>query len=116
MKLGFMIHTGPYTFENTNTVLRLIRAALRKGHECSLFLFADGIINANKDIQSPGEKSVPEQLQELSARGVKVHICGECARYRGQKQDCIAEGSCHSGIGTLGEMIGSADRFLAFGL
>jgi tRNA 2-thiouridine synthesizing protein D len=115
MKLGFMINTAPYTFENTNTVLRLIRAALAKGHECSLFLFMDGIVNANKDMKSPGEKSIAEELTELAAQGVAISICGECAKYRGQKRDAVIEGARHAGIGALGEMIGKSDRFLAFG-
>jgi len=115
MKIGFLLNTGPYTFENTNTVVRLARAALKKGHQCSIFLFVDGVINASKDIVSPGETSIPEQLKELAAEGVTVRICGECAKYRGQKRDCIVEGSRQAGVGALAEIMGSSDRFLAFG-
>ena len=115
MKIGFLLNTGPYTFENTNTVIRLARAALKKGHECSIFLFVDGIINASKDIVSPGEKSIPEQFKELSAEGVTVRICGECAKYRGQTRDAVVEGSRQAGIGALAEIIANSDRFLTFG-
>jgi tRNA 2-thiouridine synthesizing protein D len=115
MKIGFLLNTGPYTFQNTNTVIRLARAALRKGHECSIFLYIDGVINANKDIVSPGEKGIADELKELAAEGVTIRICGECAKYRGQKRDGVVEGSRQAGIGALAEIMGNSDRFLAFG-
>ncbi len=115
MKIGFLLNTGPYTFENTNTVIRLARAALKKGHQCSIFLFVDGIINANKDILSPGETSISEHLKELAAEGVTIRICGECSKYRGQRRDGVVEGSRQAGVGALAEIMGSSDRFLVFG-
>jgi tRNA 2-thiouridine synthesizing protein D len=115
MRIGFLLNTGPYTFENTNTVVRLAQAALKKGHECSVFLYIDGIINANKDIVSPGEKSIAEEFKELAAEGVTIRICGECAKYRGQKRGGVVEGSRQAGIGALAEIMSNADRFLTFG-
>ncbi len=56
-KLAILLTTGPYTSQNTDTVIEIAKAAVKKGHEVlGIYLFVDGVLNANKDINSLSEE------------------------------------------------------------
>jgi tRNA 2-thiouridine synthesizing protein D len=115
MKLGILVTTAPYTFQNIDTAYHLAKAALDLGHEVLMFLYMDGVINANKNIRSPGERNVADMLRELAGLGVRIEACGECAKFRGIKRDQVVEGTRLTGISTLAEMVNESDRFVTLG-
>ncbi len=86
MKIGFLVLTAPYTFQNMDTALSLAEAALDKGHNAHIFLYMDGVINASNLIKPGNDRSIPDKMQKLIERGVKIVPCGVCCNYRGLRQ------------------------------
>jgi len=115
MNLGFMIQTGPYTFENIDTAYNLIKAAIKKGHSCSLFLYMDGSYNINKNIKPSGDRNIGEMMEELTSLGVEVVGCGVCMQYRGIKKSMIVSGATRGGLPRFGEMVKNSDRYISIG-
>lgn len=114
-KLGLMVTTGPYSFEDIDTAYYLANEALKKGYGVNIFLFMDGVIAVNKNIRSPGERSIPEMMKELGDRGARIVACGDCGQFRGLRRDVLVENTRMTGIATLGEMIEECERFVTLG-
>lgn len=116
MKLGVMVIDGPYQHQAADSALQFIRAARARGHEMvGVFLFADGVGNAQKFINPPGERNISQSFEELAAAGVPVVACTACAKFRGLKPDLKTEHIQLSGLGSLAEFVRKADRFVTFG-
>jgi len=115
MHVGFLVRTGPYTSQNIDTVYELSRRLLKKGHGVSLFLYEDGVINIDKDIQSPQERNIKDRMAELIEKGAVIRACGTCAKFRGQTTGDIIEGAKLTGLAALVEFINRCDRFISFG-
>jgi tRNA 2-thiouridine synthesizing protein D len=116
LKIGFLVNTTPYTFQNTTTAVSLIKAALKKGHSCDVFLFVDGVVNASGLIKSPGNVNVADEWGELVKQGVKVSLCGECAHFRGVAKGNLIEGAKVAGTMRLSQIASKADRFITLGI
>jgi tRNA 2-thiouridine synthesizing protein D len=115
VKLGMMVRTGPYSFENVDTAIRLLNAALDAGHQAVLFLYEDGVNNATRYMRPTGDRNIGEELGKLVERGAEVAVCGQCANYRGVRKEALIEGIKRAGLGQLGQMIGTCDRFFSLG-
>jgi tRNA 2-thiouridine synthesizing protein D len=117
-KLAILLTTGPYTSQNTDSVINIAKAALKKGHEVmGIYLFVDGVLNANKDIDSLSaeERNIARLLEELTAAGIPIFSCPVCANFRGIKdEDRLIEGAKFDGLGALSELVLDSDRFLVF--
>jgi sulfur relay (sulfurtransferase) complex TusBCD TusD component (DsrE family) len=115
-KIGFMVTAGPYSFQNIDTMYYLAHEALNSGYGVNVFLYMDGVIAINKNIKSPGERSIPEMMKELVDKGARIVACGDCAQFRGMRRDGLVEKTRMTGIATLGEMLEECDRFVTLGL
>lgn len=115
MKLGFMVQTSPYTFEGIDTAYNLIKAAVKKGHTCSLFLYMDGSYNINKNITPSNDRNIAGMMEELASLGVEVVGCGVCMQYRGVKKDMMVANVSRGGIPKFAEMANQADRYISIG-
>jgi len=115
MKLGIMVRTGPYSNENIDTALRLLNGALDAGHQAALFLYEDGVNNASNQMRPTGDRNIGEQVGALAKRGADVAICGQCGNYRGIGKDVLVEGAKRAGLGQLGQMVSTCDRFFSLG-
>ena len=115
MKLGIMVRTGPYSNQNIDTALRLLNAAMDGGHQAALFLFEDGVNNASVQMRPAGDRNIGEQVRALAGRGVDVAICGQCGNYRGVQKESLVEGVKRAGMGQLGQMVATCDRFFSLG-
>jgi tRNA 2-thiouridine synthesizing protein D len=115
MKLGIMVRTGPYSNENIDTAVRLLNVALDAGHRAALFLFEDGVNNASNQMRPAGDRNIGEQVRALAERGADVAVCGQCGNYRGINKDVLVEGVKRAGLGQLGQMVDTCDRFFALG-
>lgn len=116
VKIGFLVTSAPYSFQDIDTVYHLAKEALQKGHGVDIFLFMDAVIAVNKNIRSPGERSITEMMRELAAAGARIVACGDCAQFRGLRRDVLIDNARMTGIATLGEMIEECDRFVTLGL
>ena len=115
MKIGFVVMTAPYTFQNLDTVISIANAALDKGHQAQVFLYMDGVIAASNNIKSGQDRSLPAKMQDLIARGVKFTPCGVCCNYRGVKQSDSQPNIKHAGIAALGQLALECDRVVTMG-
>jgi sulfur relay (sulfurtransferase) complex TusBCD TusD component (DsrE family) len=115
MKLGIMVRTGPYSNQNIDTALRLLNAAMDTGYEAALFLFEDGVHNASSRMRPTGDRNIGEQVGALARRGADVAICGQCGNYRGLQKESLVDGVKRAGMGQLGQMVATCDRFFSLG-
>lgn len=115
MNIGFLLRTGPYSYENTDVVYHLSKSFLKKGNEVSIFFFEDGVINLVKDIKSSSERNLSAKMQELSDLEAVLSGCGACAKFRGIKKSGIIEGATLSGLATLSKFVRNSDRFITLG-
>ncbi len=116
MKITMMVQTGPYTFQNVDTVYELAMRALKRGHEAAIFLYLDAVWSMSSNIFTGKDRNIGERFKELAAKGAQVRGCGLCAKYRGLKREQVTENTRLAGTAVLGEMIATSDRFLNFGL
>ena len=116
MKIGVLVLEGPYQHEAPDTAYHFVKAALARGHEITgVFLYTDGVNNANRNVNPPGERNLAEMYAELASLGVEVVPCSACARFRGLGRDMLIEGVKLAGLGALVELLRQSDRFVTFG-
>lgn len=117
-KIAFLLMSSPYSFQNSDTVIKLAEAAIRKGHEVTgIYLYTDGVYNVVKDIEPSDDRdrNIPSLFKQLIEKGVPVVACPICAEYRGTMgQEKIIEGSKFDGLGALSEYVEDSDRILIF--
>jgi len=116
--LAILLTTGPYTSQNTDTVIAISKAAIKKGHKVlGIYLFMDGVLNTNKNIDSLSEeeRNIAKLLEELTAMGIKIFSCPVCCSFRGIKDEkLLIEGATFDGLGGLSELVLDSDKFLVF--
>ena len=116
MKIGIMVLEGPYQHQAADSAYQFTQAALARGHQIvGVFLFADGVHNANRFINPPGERNIGQRFEALAAQGIPVVACTACAKFRGLKPDIKSEHLQLSGLGALADYLRQADRFVTFG-
>jgi len=115
MKLKFMVRTGPYSYQNVDTVYHLAKRALKTGDDVFIFLYEEGTLNADKDIKSLEERNIADRIRELLNLGARIGICGTCAKFRGQTKNDVVEGAKYGGLALLVREMPQCDRFLSFG-
>jgi sulfur relay protein TusD/DsrE len=92
------------------------QAARARGHEIlGVFLFTDGVNNANQFISPPGERNIAQRFEQLGAEGIEVVACTACAKFRGMRPNIKVEHVRLSGLGSLAGYLQNADRFVTFG-
>ena len=115
MKITIQVMVQPYTHADLDTAIAIADAALDKGHEVGLFLFADAVL-ATHTVVKPirKDRNIPKILEDMIAeKGLKVDICGICMDYRGVTKETIIEGGSPSGLPELAELVASSDRFIS---
>jgi tRNA 2-thiouridine synthesizing protein D len=116
MKIGVLVMEGPYQHQAVDSAYHFIQAARARNHEIvGVFLFTDGVNNANRHISPPGERNINEMVDRLGADGIPVIACSACARFRGLRKEMTSDHIKASGLGSLAEFLGAADRFVTFG-
>ena len=115
MRIGFLVTTAPYTFQNMDTAIALMEASLDKGHTCDVFLYMDGVISASSNIKPGQDRSIPDKMKQLVEKGVRIASCGVCANYRGVKNTDYLPGIKLAGLAALGRMINDCDRVITLG-
>jgi len=116
MKIGVMVLEGPYQHQAADSAYHFVRAALARGHEIvGIFLFADGVNNANQFISPPGERNIATRFEDLARQGIEVVACTACAKFRGMRPNIKVEHVQLSGLGALAGYLQNADRFVTFG-
>jgi len=116
-KLLIVLFSPPWQSQNTDTVFELAKAAVEMGHEVTIFCDVDAVYNLIAKQILPGQSTPASKLAQLIEKGARVLACRESARLRGLdvKKESIP-GVVESSLGKLAELMGEADRVVAFGL
>jgi len=116
-KIGFLLTLGPYTYQNADTIINMVKASLDEGHEVvGVYLYVDGVYNVSNKIdpKSEEERNIAKLFEELAAKGVPVKVCPVCATYRGiEDESNLIEGAEFDGLGGLAEIFEAADKIVA---
>ncbi|HXQ91633.1 MAG TPA: DsrE family protein [Nitrososphaerales archaeon] len=112
--LGIMLFTTPYSSENTDTVMKIARSALNKGHDVTIFAYGDSVHGFTKGQKATGMPNAATQFQLLIDNGLKVELCGTCLNFRGIGNELIIKGAEPSSMRNLCKLIDDCDRFLTF--
>ena len=116
MRIGILILEGPYQHQAVDSAYQFAQAALARGHDIvGIFLYTDGVNNANKFINPPGERNISSRLNDLGEQGIEIVACTACAKFRGMRPNLKVEHVRLSGLGSLAGYLQQADRFVAFG-
>ncbi len=117
-KLAFVVQTEPYKFEAIDTMLNMIDAAKRAGHEIlGVFFFGSGVYSLQKHID-PGVtiRNLIDRLKEkLASEGVSLIGCTTWMSMDGLNNENRMEGAKVEGLGTLTEIATKADKLIVFG-
>jgi tRNA 2-thiouridine synthesizing protein D len=113
-KVAILLFTTPLQFQNSDTAIEFINAALEKGHEVTIIGMGDGVYNAAKFLIVEDMPSPVGRFKEMSEKGVKFVNCFPCCTARGLKPetDFIPSASIESTTTVL-EIMRDADRFFA---
>lgn len=118
MTIGILLKAGPYTRQASDTAFRFAEAAIRKGHTIeAVFLYNDGVTNATKLMDPPGDdRNIAARWSLLSQQhGVKILACIAGSKRRGINDDVLVEGSALAGLGALTDIAIRVDRLVTFG-
>ena len=92
MKMGVMVLEGPYQHQAADSAYHFVKAALARGHEIvGIFLYTDGVNNANKFISPPGERNISARFNELGEQGIPIIACTACSKFRGLRPNLTVE-------------------------
>ncbi len=99
-KLGILLSTSTSN-KNIETVIGLVRAAMRSSVRVYLYLIDDGV-----------ECIHDKRLLDLTKGGLKLYVCAYGAQKKGISPSDIAT---FGGLAVLSELANVCDRFVAFG-
>jgi len=118
MKLAILVKQGPHTRQSSASAYRFAQAALERGHRLvRVFFYNDGVYNANRLSEPPGDESdTVAQWSELAGNhGIDLVVCVAAALRRGVAEELLAGGFRIAGLGQLVEAAVEADRTVVFG-
>jgi len=114
LKITIQVMVPPYSYQDLDTALNIADAGLDKGHDVSIFLFADSVLSTFTQVKPIRmDRNIPERMQTLIAeQGLRVDICGICMDYRGVSPQEVIRGAKPSGLPELAALLASSDRFI----
>ncbi len=112
--LGFLLTTGPYQVQNSETLCKTAEAALDKGHAVKIFMYLDGVYNPIKYQKFPDLDTLPkDRVQTLVDKGAQIIACGICVNARGlENGKDYLEGVKVGGLPDFAEIVSEVDRLV----
>ncbi len=101
---------------NADFAVKLIEAAVNKGHEVYLWLSGNGVTLARKNQKEFKDYSHLEgKIKELIEKGVKIAACEACSEARGIHKEDLIEGIEFYSMDWFMAKVAEADRVLMIG-
>src|SRR3989337_3587304 len=107
MKIGFLLHKSP-EHQDAHTCKRLAEAFADVGHEVSIFLMEDGVLNL---VINHSPRGLSAGYDPLLERGVKIALCTYTTEIRGLKRDQFLKGGEFHIQYDLSKLVNGCDRF-----
>jgi len=114
LKITIQVMVPPYSYQDLDTALNIAEAGLDKGHDVSIFLFADSVLSTFTQVKPIRmDRNIPERMKAMIAeKGLRVDICGICMDYRGVLRENAIEGAEPSGLPELAALMAKSNRFI----
>ena len=115
-----MIHNthGKEDIERASLAFVVGNTALTAGQEATLLLTIEGVRVATRgyteEVQAQGFAPLKELIQQFTARGGKIWVCGACAKPREITQDHLVDGAQIIGAATAVEALVNGAQTLSF--
>lgn len=113
-KLLIVLFSSPMQFQNTDTVFSFAEAAVKLGHEVTIFCDIDGVYNLKASRILCDEETPAVKVAQLIEKGVQVLACAESARLRGVAKRELIHGVKESSLAGLVELMEKSDRVVTF--
>jgi len=115
-RLGILFFDGPYQTQASETVIKLSKAAIEKGHQVRIFCYMDAV-NALLENQKhvEGIFNIEEGFKEILELGATIRLCNLCLLVRGTMKNCLKR-ECgdvkRAGTPDLAKIIEETDRLI----
>ena len=113
-KLLIVLFSSPMQFQNSDTVFNFAEAAVKLGHEVTIFCDIDGVYNLKANQVLPDMETPAARIAQLIKKDVQVLACMESARLRGIVKKELIHGVRESSLARLVELMEESDRVVAF--
>src|SRR3990172_9684295 len=110
MKIGFLLNKSREN-QDAHTVKRLAEAFADVGHEVSIFLMEDGVLNV---VINHSPRGLSAGYDPLLGRGGKIALCTYTTEIRGLNRDQFLKGVEFQSQYDLSKLVNGCDRFLSF--
>ncbi len=110
MKIGFLLHKSP-EHQDAHTVKRLAEGFADAGHEVSIYLMEDGVLNV---IINHSSRGLSANYDQLLAKGVRIGLCTHATEIRGLNREQFLKGVEFQSQYDLSKLVNGCDRFLSF--
>lgn len=116
MKALLILNDPPYGTERCYNGLRLALALAKvEGTEVRVFLMGDAIGCAKRDQKTPqGYYNLERMIKGLTAKAIRVGICGTCMDARGYTEGELTDGVHRSSMAELASWTLECERVLVF--
>jgi sulfur relay (sulfurtransferase) complex TusBCD TusD component (DsrE family) len=113
-KLLIVLFSSPMQFQSADTAFNFAEAAVKLGHEVTIFCDTDAVYNLKASQVLPDEKTPAVRVAQLLEKGVQVLACMESARLRGIAKKELIKGVKASSLAGLVELMEESDRVVTF--
>lgn len=113
-KLLILLFSSLMQFQNPLTVLNFAEAAVKLGHEVTIFCDIDAVYNLRASKNSPGGETPEAKFAKLMENDVQVLVCLESARLRGVTGKEFIHGVKESSLAKMVELMEESDKVLTF--
>ncbi|MBI4216980.1 MAG: DsrE family protein [Chloroflexi bacterium] len=110
--LAIILGSTPHGKESSHTAARMAAAALEQGYGVTLFATADGVHNFTLGQKIAG---LPNPLEALIARGMRVDLCGSCLTLRDIDRGALASGAEPSSLKNLFAIVADSHTVINLG-
>ncbi len=113
-KFLLILFSSPIQFQNTDTVFNFAEAAVKLGHEVTVFCDLDAVYNLKASQILPDIKTPASKVAQLIRKNVQVLACMESARLRGVTKKDLIHGVKESSLARLVELMNESDSVVTF--
>jgi len=113
-KLLIVLFSSPMQFQNANTAFNFAEAAVKLGHEVTVFCDIDAVYTLKASQILADMETSASKVAQLIEKGVQVLACMESARLRGVAKKELIHGVRESSLARFVELMEESDRVVAF--
>lgn len=113
--ITLIVNGAPYGTEGPYNAFRLASALVAKAATVSIFLMADAVLAAKKGQKVPkGYYNLEQMLSDLTAKDIRVRLCGTCAKARALAPEDVLEGAAIGSMMELAQWVLESDEVISF--